>query len=61
MDKFRVHARCDNPRCRVSNFVSGRKKGTYTSTDGHEHPIARIVCPECRTWGEVVQVEEVAA
>lgn len=61
MTTYRVRGICTNPRCKVQEFVSARKRATYTSTDGHEYPVQRIVCPECRTWGDVLQIEEVAA
>lgn len=60
MTIFRIRGVCSNPRCRVTEFTSARKKGTYTSTDGHTRPVQRITCPECRMWGDVVQIEGVA-
>jgi len=59
MKGYRVHGLCTNPRCQVKEFVSARKKSTYTSTDGHDYPVQRITCPECKLWGDVVQIESI--
>lgn len=57
--KFLVSALCGNPRCETRNFTTGRPKATYIGSDEREHPIAKLVCPQCRMWGDVQQIEEV--
>mgnify|MGYP004702170631 CR=1 FL=1 len=59
MKGYRIQAICTNPCCPVTEFTSARKRSTYTSTDGHEYPVQRIVCPECKCWGEVLRIEKI--
>lgn len=57
---YRIQAICTNPRCQVREFTAARKRATYVGSDEIERPVARLVCPECRMHGDVLQIEEVA-
>ncbi len=57
--KYLVKGQCDNVNCRTYYFEKVRKNKTYSSTDGHEHPIERITCPDCGMLGHVVSIVEV--
>ncbi|WP_305042406.1 hypothetical protein [Geoalkalibacter sp.] len=52
---------CTNERCETSVFTVRRKRVLVEGQDGQVRQISRLVCPMCRMWGEVVQIEEGAA
>ncbi len=58
---FEVRAACGNSRCEAGVLHLQRKKAHYQSTDGHLHPIEKVVCPDCGMHAAVTGVREVAA
>lgn len=56
---FRLTSRCNNDLCPVDTFVTERKRIHYTSTSGRLETCIRQVCPECKTWGFIIETEEI--
>jgi len=57
--KYQVTAECKNDRCKTREFQVERKKMTYMGTDGHEHVIQKLVCPDCRQHADITKIKSV--
>jgi hypothetical protein len=58
--KYTVTGKCTNPGCTTSIFTTQRRSVTSKPTSGGVTTIKNVVCPDCRTWGEVVEIQEVS-
>jgi len=58
---YRVTARCENERCPETVFVVDRKKIIKTATSGMQYRIDRVVCPSCRQWQPITDIQEIKA
>ncbi len=56
---FNVTARCNHQRCSNGTFTVQRKKAVKKSAEGNSYTIGSVVCPECRMWADVVDIETV--
>ena len=54
---FTVTARCTNPRCPEDIFHVARKQITKVATSGQTYRIERVVCPRCRQWQPIINIE----
>ena len=56
---YQVDAYCQHPRCESQSFSVLRDRIHKTGTDGRTYTISKVVCPSCRMWADVVQIQEV--
>lgn len=57
--KYIVKGKCTNKSCSAGMFEVKRRSVTSNSTSTGKGLIQNVVCPECRTWGEVFRIFEV--
>ena len=55
---FKVTAVCRNEDCAMTNWSVDRKHRPKTDT-GRPGYFNALVCPTCKMWGDVTQIQEV--
>lgn len=54
---YLVTAECRNPRCGTGLFTEHRRSIVKRSTCGQDYRISVLVCPLCRQWAPIVEIE----
>jgi len=57
---YRVTAECRNYRCGTNRFEKTYKSVERKGTSGMVYTTKNVVCPQCRQWADVVEIEEIA-
>ena len=57
--QYQIDAVCTNDRCASVEFSVLRRQIDKTATSGEPYRISRIVCPTCKSWGDITGIKEI--